>query len=439
MKKIALTHCYTDKNRGDAGIIQATSELFKEASNEVNINYHSVYGSSDERLKLESSYAQADNLYPALFPEPITKVKSFKNIARGWEFIKSGLVAVALLFKIDGLNRILLKDSRFSALKNLREADLIISKGGSYLYALDNSIRSTLSLIRFVYPFIFAKVYKKKVIIFSQSLGPIKGRLNKLIFYSSLKNIDAIYLRESLCLEKYPAVRKLCSKVKTKIIPDAAFYISAETLSASNSAFYPLLKSPFVALTVVDQLYSFDAVEQNKAKERYISELKESIEYCINIKKLRVIIVPQVSSNNSHLGQNDEDIAENIISALPTDLKKNCNKLPAVFSAGELTTIYASAEFTIGTRLHSTIFSVSQSVPVINIAYHGTKAQGILGSLPSLDGMVLDISTFTSESVIQKIDFITENNNCLRKKLKCDTQEMRHSLLEVAKDILNEL
>ena len=89
----------------------------------------------------------------------------------------------------------------------------------------------------------------------------------------------------------------------------------------------------------------------------------------------------------------------------------------------------------IGTRLHSVIFSLSVGTPSINIAYHGTKSQGILAGIRDLEKYVIDINTINEEILLDGIKDLLINKDKIKQDLTDDISTMKNTLEDAMKDI----
>lgn len=77
-------------------------------------------------------------------------------------------------------------------LKPLKEADVLISGGGSLLQDV-TSLKSLIYYLGIIYT---ALVLKKKVVIYSQGIGPINSKLGKFLTKMALKNCHEISVRD---------------------------------------------------------------------------------------------------------------------------------------------------------------------------------------------------------------------------------------------------
>jgi colanic acid/amylovoran biosynthesis protein len=436
--RYVITHCYTDKNKGDEAIIIATTQLIKEIDATSDISLISTYGYRDERVEKEHELIKkyGNRVLPALFGEPLSLFGIKNDKLRIISFFIDLIKFTLLLISQNHLFiRTFLSKKEIESLKNFILADVIIAKGGSYLYTENNSLRQSFSLIRMLYPFILAKRYRKKIVIFSQSLGPIEGKINQWIFKKVLLNIDSIFLRESLCLDKYESVKEVCQNVSCKIIPDSAFFLKTEE---ENLPVDIDIKKYNIGYTIVDHDFKYIKTEEEKEKKikNYKESIIESMEYCIENYNAIVHIFPQVSGDLSHTGHNDMRISKEISDSFTgTKYENSIHFYNQEWSPVELRNSYSKMRFLIGTRLHSVIFTLSTETPAINIAYHGTKSLGILKGITNYEKYVVDINTIQPYILLEVIQKLIENNNEIKKDLKVDVKRMKKELYDAMSEI----
>lgn len=437
--KYVITHCYTDKNKGDAAITIATTQLIREVDPDADISFISTYGTKDERVEKEHELIgnYGSRVLPALFGEPIALLGIKNDKLRIISFFIDLVKFTLLLVSQNNLFiKLFLNKKEIESFKFFSSADVLIAKGGSYLYTENSSLRQSFSLIRMLYPFILAKRYKKKIVIFSQSLGPVEGRFNQWVFKKVLSNIDSIFLRESLCLDKYKIVKDVCQNVGCKIIPDSAFFLKSD--EKENLPIDIDITKYNIGYTIVDHDFKYikNYKEKENKKENYKRSIIESMKYCINNYNAIVHIFPQVSVNLSHTGHNDMRISKEISdSFIDTKYENSIYFYNQEWSPTQLRTLYSQMEFLIGTRLHSVIFTLSTETPAINIAYHGTKSLGILRSITNYEEYVIDINTIEPKRLLEVIEKLVENKENIKKDLKTDILKMKEELHKAMSEV----
>lgn len=418
MANYVLTHCYSDQNRGDAGIIEATVDLIKSIDKNAFINGVSVFDEKDERFANDHYFTKkiVDNIFPPLFPEPnIQKNGEGYNTVKKLLFFFGLLIINVLLiiFPFDWMARRLLSKRQCETFALIKKADYIISKGGSFLYSL-KGVSGEFFLTRMIFSFMLPIALKKRTCIFGQSIGPFENPISKKITYQVLKKIDYIFLREAECFKYLPkdvADRSI-------IIPDAAFYLKPK-------------KSDFVfdgknaAITARPHKFSNIKEEQEIKFKLYIDSLIAIIK-TLQKENYSIHLIGQVTGPS----QSEDDrnalkkIFENFNDYENIKLWREEDKL---LSPKQLVSLYSSMDLTVGTRLHSSIFSIAGGTPSLNIAYHGTKSQGVMKSV-GLEDFVINIEEISIEKseilITELIKFLNEKKKVIESRVEVHRKKL---------------
>ncbi len=433
--KYALTHCYTDQNKGDAAIIIATTQLLRKLDSNAKITMFSTFGPNDEKFKNEHEFVgkYGDDLFPGMFyqPEPVIGSNDFSRMFHFlWITFK---FSILLITQNPLIISLFFSKLERRGIREFLQSDVVISKGGSYITTQNNSVRQSLSLITMLFPFLLAKRYSKKMVIFSQSLGPVRGGFNKWLMHKALSSVSKIFLREDVCLNQYTEIKELEKSVDISIIPDSAFYLESETKLSKHPIKLDSKKFN-VGFTIVDHAFKYIEDEnEKKAKiETYKYSLIETIKYLVAEHDADIHIFPQVIVANSHLGHNDVKISKEIERVCAEiGLGERVKYHYGDFNPMQLKDMYSLMDIFVGTRLHSVIFSLSNNVPSINISYHGTKSEGILKSVDGFEKNVISINEISPNSLIAMVTLLIKTRNQAIEKLKIENARMKNEL-EVA-------
>lgn len=423
--KISLIHCYSDHNRGDTGIISSIVDLITEVNPSCEISAISTFAYNDSRFKEEHHHTRKtiSTMHPSFFPEP--GQKSANEIAGlGEKLIKPFRFIISLIKNIIVLisgsrtiAKLVYNESEYASFKCFIESERVISKGGSFLYSF-KGMRGNLFFLRMIFPFYLAKRFSVKIYIYSQSVGPFQNNTADFLFRTIMPKIDGIYLRESSCL-KY--IKKKTPNIR--IISDSAF-----ALKYSNQKLpFDLGQGPKIAITARPHRFE-DPNKQNN----YLTALLDLIKTAL-VDGYKVYLVAQVTGPTA--GEDDRTILRKLKSSFPNN--DRVVYIADDFSPRELKLLYSKMNLVVGTRLHSTIFSLGALTPSVNIAYHGTKSEGIMSRL-GLEGYMIHIEKITSDELIKLYKKAITNNdeiiNQLNDKLPPLKSELINSMQEVLSD-----
>ena len=398
--KYCLTGCYTDYNRGDLGIIISTIKYIKNNDPNAEIIGVSDYNYSDPLFHTEhSELKEYITVYPSIFGElniGNNKTILAKILRFLWDTFR---LLLLILFPFDFIKRVLLSQHEFITLKQIKTSNFIVSKGGSFICNSKN-IREKLALFRYLYQFFFIISMKKKMIILFQSIGPIHGFFSRVYVNILLRKCYRVVIRENICKELYRYIKYPNNLI---ISNDIAFIMPMDKkeLNIINEENFN------IGITIK---YVSNA-------ESYTKMMKSIIEYSLNnFSNSRIYLFTQVPFDN------DMEATWEIFKMIEDKYKNKIFLLTEKYTPTNLKYLYSKMDMFIGTRLHSTIFSLGANVPSIAIAYHGTKAQGIFNNM-GLNKYVME--DYDTEKLINLTQDLYKNHKEIKNKI-----EKKHSFWE---------
>lgn len=255
-------------------------------------------------------------------------------------------------------------------IKEIRKSEILISGGGG----LFQDVTSKKSIIYYLGIILIAKIFSKKVIIYSQGIGPINSRLNILFTKFVLKKVDFITVRDKE--SKYLLNSFGIDNVVVKSDP-----VVSLDLSEFKKTQYEERKVGIVVRNI----------ENNRYKE-IIANVADRI---IREKKLKVIFIPfQVES--------DLKIAEEIRNMMKEDSTiLNINK--DKYWLKEIVSQISSLRLLIGMRLHSIILAVKFDIPYVAISYD-PKIANFLKSI-NYERMI-NLKNLNETNLLSEIDYV---------------------------------
>lgn len=409
--KYTLINCYSDNNRGDLAIIIATIKLLKEHDQQAHISGVSTYNDSDPWYSSEHKILK--NYIPVL-PSIYGVVnigKSHSTLLKIFRFFYDTIRMFISLALPKKLVKVMYTSKERTTIDLLTSSDYVISKGGSFICS-DDSIRSQIALIRLLYIFILCIKLGKPPVILCQSIGPYSGLITRLLTNYVLTRCSAVVLREDVCIDSYDYIKL---PDKTYVSTDIAFYAEAITLPVDLD-FVPDRMSIGITIKNVEL----------KLNDDYINMFVDAIKHCVSKHNGEIYIFPHVTIDN------DIDNSFEVYKRLPDSIKPHVVVLSNNYHALHLKHIYKNMNVFIGTRLHSTIFALSENVPSICITYHGTKALGVFKTL-KMEEYVL--TCYNGGELIIVFDKLIECHLKVKTDLKEIISEKRKKLMNIFSDL----
>ena len=426
LNSITLLNVWSEQNKGDFAIVEATIQLLKDKFNIVDNKIFNVVfigiGQEDIKylqnkgfLKELSKY----NLYPATirFLEynrtghlvTLKKQKLAKNILKSFYKLLAN------------------KDHLFKLLKN---SDLIISVGGHYLYSFHkkSAIKEILSTYFLTLPYIVASKAGKKVNIFGTSFGPYYHKITLKYLRRILKH-HKIFAREKYA-QNYIRKELVLPSI---LMPDIAFYLDYPDLPETP----PYKNNDYLKIAITVRDWAFPDITYKKQKlykqKQYITSFVNAVKTMLEtFPKALITFYPQVAIPSEK--EDDRQIMRVIEKLLYKKISAKQQKqvlfLYSQPKLKKLVTEYRSSHVIIGTRMHSLILGIP--TPFVPIAYMGKKTYGLLDLLSYPKDLLLDINEVSSTKIIKNLSFVLNHHRKLHTLLKNKKVLFKKQLLEIA-------
>lgn len=283
------------------------------------------------------------------------------------------------LYAVDSVNRWNLKEVS----KAIKASDLLISGGGSLLQDVTSSktVPYYLAIVK------IAQLYKKKVVFYSQGIGPVNKGISRWLIKAVVNKVDGIYVRDA-------ASKKLLEEIGIKKTVGAALdpVLGIEVPEGNR------MNQGGKTVGIYIRPWMNDEHDKN-LKESLVPSLLFLIE-----KGYRLCFIPM------HFEQ-DREIAKALAKMVKksamedskidsADLDQSIEVVDKMLSIKEVLAYTASFEMVIGMRLHSLIMAVASKVPVVALSYD-PKVTEFMKEMEL--GHCLDTTTMTSEAVLEAV------------------------------------
>lgn len=229
--------------------------------------------------------------------------------------------------------------SFFQVIKGIIKTDVLISGGGSLLQ--DKTSKN--GIIYYLGIIFLGKVFAKKVVVFSQGVGPVTNSRNVYFLKKSLSLTDYISVRDEDSLE---LLKKIGIKKDIILSGDPVFLIETKDEDTRNELWKQFALEEEKKLITVS-LRPWDNIDKIIEETKIFLERFDRDVY-------------QVRYLSFHEGEDDKIIAGKV----PEE-----EVLKGPTKPEDLASLIGFSELTIGMRLHSLILAAAQSVKFISISY----------------------------------------------------------------------
>lgn len=353
VKTIVISGYYGFDNSGDDAILKAIVKGFRNSDKKLNI------------------IALSNN------PPSTEKIYGIKAVDR---------------FKMDEVKKV------------MKSCDLFISGGGSLL----QDITSTRSLLYYLALMKLAKFYKRKVMVFANGVGPIDGKLNKVLTKRILEKVDLITLRDE---ESKEFVRELGVENKNVFVTaDPVFSLEAigekDVLEILEKENIPKDK-PLVGIAIRDW----------SNNDELIDSMARASDYMVDKYGVNILLIPMHYPEDLSISKKVMDKTES----------NGVYILNGKYSVDEIMGVIKELEMILAMRLHSLIYAATQEVPMVGIVYD-PKIVGFLNTI-KVPNMV-DVDNLVYEDLLKNIDEVWENRELLRNDLAGQEKVLTNKAME---------
>jgi colanic acid/amylovoran biosynthesis protein len=393
------------------------------------LNVHSYFNAGDAALtevaisQLEESFPGAKITISMNDPESYTgkhqTVISFIKWIRSdsrWQIWRSlclftsSIISIVIFLSINIQILFIFPEAIQKSIQAYLNADLVVCTPGGYLYSYGKGKTFLVDL----FTMFLALIARKPLYLLPQSYGPLKTKQEQLMLKWLLSRARIIMAREKI---SYDYLLDLgLSKSHRELIPDMAFIFEGDPSDAADEWFSSNgAKSgdiyPLIGFTILDWGRQFQGF---KNQQQYEDSIAELISHIVSNYSGKVILFPQCWGPT--LVEDDRIPAKRIHNRLSV-LHSNIIFVEDPISPPLIKSLIGRVDVMVGTRMHSNIFALSNSVPVLAIGYLH-KTMGI-AQTAGVGDWVVDITTINSDQLISKFEQLW------------DTRALVHSQLEV--------
>lgn len=263
------------------------------------------------------------------------------------------------------------------------------------------------------------------VYLWGASVGPFEGEKDFLpIIRAHLARMDSISVRESISFDYLTKTLGLTNVVN---VADPAFTLIPESIEMTS--FWPRdVGAGVIGVNISPLIERYRRKDQNLRNET-IDFIRAAV-----AKGFGVLLVPHVIRAGANGKGNDAEYMSKMFEDL-ADLGNSVTITPSTLNAAQIKGVVAKLRFFFGARTHATIAALSSCVPTISISY-SVKAKGINADIFSDPKMVLKTPDVSCANLLEKLEYLTRNEDNIILSLKNKIPEIRHKSKNSIKQIV---
>jgi colanic acid/amylovoran biosynthesis protein len=383
--KILITNIVT-LNAGDAAILYAMIDVLRAA-----------FGRDTQFVVYDKHGEAAGRYYPNLVFRKLIYLTRESNADRRWWnriCFRSGLWAIKNGLPI--IPRLCLSDIERRDLLEYKNADLIVSSGGTYLvenYSLDARI----------FDYQLSMYLNKPLVFFTQSLGPFSNESNRRSLLPIFDESILILLRD-----KQSSQNLMDLGVKNQhvhLAADAAFAL-ADVAAVETAKLGPRrIGKPFRVVISVREWRHFKSVAPDDGMDQYREALRALSQHLVKNHKAEITYLSTCQGMPEYW-TDDSKVATTVVDGLSADTRGSVSVDCDFHDPVALATMLMDYDLVIATRMHMAILALGVGTPVLPIAYE-FKMRELFDRL-GLEEWVHDIETISGQRLIDSVDRFLE-------------------------------
>ena len=371
--KILITNIVT-LNAGDAAILYAMVDVLRTA-----------FGDDTEFIVYDKHGDAPARYYPDL---EFRKLLYLAREAHGRSF-KLGLWSAK--HGIPLLPQALLNSTERRDVLEYKNADLIVSSGGTYLV-------ENYSLAARIFDYQLSLYLDKPLAFFTQSLGPFADPQNRKALLPIFQESIAVLVRDE---QSHANLEELgVDKTKIHLAADAVFALCDVAAIESAKTKERSAGQLRVAISVREWKH-FKTIDAAEGMKRYIESLRSVTTHLVEKRNANVTYISTCQGMPEYW-TDDSKLAQIIVEGLPETIRQSVSVDSSFRRPAELATTLKNYDLVIATRMHMAIIALSVGTPVLPIAYE-FKMHGLFERLGQAR-WVQDIESVGGDVLIKNLE-----------------------------------
>jgi polysaccharide pyruvyl transferase CsaB len=233
----------------------------------------------------------------------------------------------------------------FSIIKKILAADLLISGGGSLL----QNVTSRRSLYYYLGIIFLAKIFGRKVMLYAQGIGPIRGTLAQKLMNWIVNRVDLITVRDHGSLEE----------LKNLKINRPPIFCTADPVLAIKPVPTEFGEKIFARYNIsTDKKIIGVSVRRWLNWQNFQAEISVALDKLVKEVNAEIVFIPMQFPEDIKAAKSTAELMNSPAVVLEEE-----------FSTGEILSLVGCTDVLISIRLHALIFAGVMGVPMIGISY----------------------------------------------------------------------
>jgi len=297
------------------------------------------------------------------------------------------------LVNVNAINRY----NIFSLISSIKKCDVLISGGGTLI----QDATSTKSLLYYLGVIKLAQIFRKKVMVYANGIGPLTSFKNIEITKKILNNVDVITLRDEKSYEELKHIG--VTEPKIELTADPAFLLKQNENGAKILETYSVPSDK--------KLMCVSVREWKNSPKNFTDIMAEFCDLVYEKFDIYTILLPM---------QESRDFA--ISSEIKEKMKNKSTIIAQKYPVQSVLSIINEMYICVGMRLHTLIYSASCLVPTIGIAYD-PKVSGFMEYIN--EDRFIDVENITSEALFDLLQGLIDEYEAVKSHMKFNTKELQ--------------
>jgi len=411
MTRVVIANCYPDDNRGSAALNDAACVIaalaFPGASIAVISAARDSGGTTEASLRARFRHSLAGHPRVQVLPAPL-------QTPRTAGLAEAAAVTRGLLWQLAPWRL-----GRGPAMEALREADVVVSRGG-YLLADPGGLRWWLNPYLLMLPNRLAHRLGKPTWTLPTSVIPAGTVLGNLALRHLIRSFDRLALRDPVAL---PAAAAFGGR-DVHVYDDTVFILDLPDGAAIAGAVerQGLTGRRFGVVTARSWGSAADDARKRALQVAAMRDLLDRGQLD------RVLVVAQTVGPDL----DETPTARALLEALGTD---QAQLIEGDFSHRDLMALYGAADVVVTQHLHSFIFAAMMGTPAVVLSVDGHKVEGVVAGLGLPAWMVVDAASDGATEVLDRVNRLRRTRPAMTAELRRASGKARASVMQFAREL----